>query len=304
MKEKIVVGIWDTQQVSKRMGDFLIFQEELLLQQAVAETPSIDLVILKHDSPVPTSFLATLSQLNPSIKNLIFLNEEKDLSLIKDHYGEENILFWPPENQKDGNSYTESTLALQTMYQQHGELIHLKMPTSVQVQAKKWLKKYVETSIPIAVHLKNNPHDPQSNAQIDNWLNLFEYCQSEKLPVVFILIGNDVYDDRCYQQSNVRITQMLGGQLELDLALIQLSYLFMGMSSGPCNMALFCGVPYLIWKHPGHHVKEMEKEFQGHSQFMFANEFQQFFRDWDSSENLIQAFKDLYFRLEPEKWRL
>ncbi len=84
------------------------------------------------------------------------------------------------------------------------------------------------------------------------------------------------------------------------MALIELSSAFMGMSSGPCNMAILSDKPYLIWKHPEHHKEEMGREFQGHKQFVFANEHQKFIKGWDTLENLQREFSKLFRQLKPE----
>ena len=156
--------------------------------------------------------------------------------------------------------------------------------------------------LPVVVHLKNNNIDTKSNANVDGWLSFFNTCHHERLPVHFILIGNDPHDPRYQQCSNVSLPQTDRGGLLFDLSMIQVCFMFMGMASGPCNMALFSGVPYLIWKHPDHHTQEMDREFQGHSQFIFANEYQKFMREWDTADSLIREFKTLYARLNKQQW--
>ena len=78
---------------------------------------------------------------------------------------------------------------------------------------------------------------------------------------------------------------------------------FMGMSSGPCNMAILSDKPYLIWKHPGHHEKEMEIELHGHKQYVFANSYQRFMQDWDTPKNIQCEFSNLFNQLNPDFYK-
>ena len=114
LKTKLI-GIWDTDNAKASLGKFIIFQEELSLLHKLSNSDVLDLVILKHHTSLSLGFLATLSQLNPVVNNVLFLNEKKDLSPIMNNNECEDIIFWPHDNQKHGNSYTESTLAVQEL---------------------------------------------------------------------------------------------------------------------------------------------------------------------------------------------
>ena len=65
----------------------------------------------------------------------------------------------------------------------------------------------------------------------------------------------------------------------------------MGMMSGPANMALFGENPYLIFKNPDHHAKEMAIELGDKDQYSFALPGQRVLRIWDTTTNLIEAFE-------------
>ena len=75
-----------------------------------------------------------------------------------------------------------------------------------------------------------------------------------------------------------------------DLALIQACPLFMGMMSGPANMALFGNNPYLIFKNPDHHAAEMALEIGNNDHYPFALGYQKVLRIWDTAEILIDSF--------------
>lgn len=300
MKIKNIIGLWDLEQADSSLGAFLIFQEELLLQREILQANSIEILFSLNKNSVAPPYLATLALFNPFLESAHFVNDVSSRTATS--YNIKTTFYWPTPDMYQHSSYSGSILTVQKLWQKTGKLINLISPASIHKQTLEWINKYIGNYIPIVVHLKNSPTNTQSNANQETWIKLFKDCEDNELPVRFVLIGNDTYDTRLLNCSNVVITQNYGGCIELDLALIPMSMLFMGMASGPCNMALFSGVPYLIWKHPDHNTQEMDREFQGHSQFLFADEYQKFMREWDTVDSLIQEFKALYARLNKKHW--
>ena len=291
---KKIIGIWDLKKSNNRLGFFLIFLEELLLYQEILKANRVEIFFYFEKNSIIQPFLVNLALFNPFVESLHFVHENR---ISFDDSDE--IFYWPTSHMDKYLSYSGSTLAVQKLWQKTCKLINLISPINIRKQAQEWIKKYVYNSIPIIVHLKNSQTDTKSNANHESWIELFKYCEDKKLPVKFVVIGNDPYDPQLLNCSNVIITQLHGGYIELELALIPNSLFFMGMSSGPCNMAIMSDHPYLIWKHPDHHVEEMTHEFQDQKQFPFANQYQYFIRDWDTPENLIRNFDNLYSMLKP-----
>ncbi|MFZ2956845.1 MAG: hypothetical protein WA705_08155 [Candidatus Ozemobacteraceae bacterium] len=186
------------------------------------------------------------------------------------------------------NSYQESTLTIQELWKKVGYFLPLKGDDLLAKQAKDWLAGRTNQLIPIVVHLKNSRSQPQSNANLEAWFTFFAEC--EKFPVKFFLIGNDPLNHPVTDFRNVVYLQNYGLKFECELALISQARLFMGMSSGPCNAALFSNIPFLIWKHPDHHAEIMKKEFGEMGHFPFAQSGQRFFQEWDSFSNIRNAF--------------
>jgi hypothetical protein len=292
--DKYISGIWDCDKADSRLGSFLIFQEELLLKCKISNLKKVQLTIIGEKIKTRYTYWETLSQLNSKIYSVTFENNlEKSRT---------STIYWPPSELFDKCSYTGSTLVLQRLWKKSGELlIGLKSPNDVRQKAQNWISKHVEKDFNIiSIHLKNNPNDQQSNANQDAWFEFMYNCYQNNMSIKFVLIGNDKIDTKISELPNVVLSKDNGGNLELDLALIELSSAFMGMSSGPCNMAIFSDKPYLIWKHPGHHEKEMEKEFQGYKQFEFSTKNQKFMQDWDTLENIQREFSNLFTQLNPK----
>jgi hypothetical protein len=117
-----------------------------------------------------------------------------------------------------------------------------------------------------------------------------------------MLIGNEPIDPQITQLPNVLVTRNYGSDLSRDLALIQTSYIFMGMSSGPCSMAVFSGTPYVIYKNPDHDVEEMALELGTNIRFPFATPFQKFLRILETPEGLMSEFADLHSHINRSDW--
>lgn len=299
-RDRKILGVWDAKKAPLKLGFLIIFLQEL---HQISETKrkSIDLAFLGDNDNMDYIFLGTISSFLPKLGSLLFLGSGEELDEYF-RYREIDYELWPPAYLYDRCSYVGSTLTVQELYKDSSKLFPLKINNKIRKFTIDTLGNILKKEVPIVVHLKNNPLEPESNARLDNWLELFAYCNKNCLPVKFILVGDDVVDSRYIQYENVALAKHYHGSLALYIGLIQHAFMFMGMASGFCNVALFSNVPYLIWKHPNHHAKEMEREFQGHSQFMFAMENQRFMRSWDTSENIIEEFQSLYRRLDQRAW--
>ena len=295
--DKYITGIWNCDKADSRLGSFLIFQQELLLKCEVSGFENVELIIIGEKTETLYPYWNTMAQLNPRVSSVSF-EDKFDESRIK------SINYWPPEELFDRCSYSGSTLVLQELWSKSGQLINFKSPKYIRCKAQNWIIKHIGIDyIIITIHLKNNPSDEQSNANQESWFKFIQNCYLNKLPVRFVLICNDKIDLKISELPNVVLSKDHGGDLGLDLALIELSFFFMGMSSGPCNMAILSDKPYLIWKHPGHHEKEMEIELQGHKQFVFANRYQKFMQDWDTPKNIQCEFSNLFNQLNPDFYK-
>jgi ADP-heptose:LPS heptosyltransferase len=99
----------------------------------------------------------------------------------------------------------------------------------------------------------------------------------------------------------VIVTKNHESNISRDLALISQAAIFMGMSSGPCNIAIFSDTPFIIYKNPDHDVEEMKLELGKNNRFVFSTASQKFLRIFETVENLIQEFEESYSGLIMEK---
>ena len=293
---KNICAIWDIQKAGSGLGSLLLFQEELLLYREILKFEGIDLFFLTGSKKVSFSYLASIAQLNPFIQSIHIL---KDIGNIRNDQIQQGCFLWPSTKIDEKFSYQESTLHIQTLWKQKGNLIAFECPPDVKEKAVSWMQSHIPSECyPVSIHLKNSTQNKQSNANQAEWLKFFKDCRYKELPVIFILIGDDPYDTSFGDCPNCIITKNHGGSLELDLSLVQNSLFFMGMSSGPCNIAILSELPYLIWKNPDHHAKEMARELNKNGQFPFSNDRQMLLRQNDCFENIVDHFTGLFNKMK------
>jgi len=213
---------------------------------------------------------------------------------------------WPPLDTVDEKGRIDykyaTTLFLQRFCREHGSIPTL----SVKAQPLQWALEFIRgrvvPSLPVAVHLKYQP-DQQgySNANFEEWLAFLE-ASIARFDVKFILIGDDEIDGRIRALPNVLVSRHAGSTLATDLALIQTSFAFVGMATGPCNMALFSETPYVIYKNPGHDAEEMLLELGDSDRFSFARPFQRVLRMFETRENLLAEFAHIYAHVSRQVW--
>jgi len=296
------------------VGGALVFAEQLQIQRIILGAKGIDVCIVgekmlefvnRHRNrdcclywPTPEECLAAPGILVFSVMKgfervCICTSMENLADYIENN---ENIgVVWP---RKDAGGLRKhvygSTLSIQSFYSECGYVPRLGCIQDVIYRAVEFTGEYAGSRMmPIAVHMKNvDQISGCSNANVDAWHDFFVGCLGLG-DVVFFLIGNDPVDARIKKLSNVVITKDHGGYLPLDLALIQTSAMFMGMSSGPCNMAIFGENPYVIFKNPEHDTAEMDVEIGEAKAFLFAEQNQRFLRVAETKKVLLNEFEQI-----------
>ena len=322
----LVLGIWDLRTAPVTLGGLLFLVEELHAQAMIHEADITGVCFVggaSHPLPVPDAPASynVVAQLDkPTCARSILLStllnlegidtcyQSISLTAVKDFIFRHSHTYitWPSLNTLDKYGRVDyaygTTFFLQRFYNEYGSIPVI----SAKAQPIHWalalLERRVAPFLPVAVHLKNNPHEQGcSNANFDEWFVFLEACIT-RYNVRFILIGNEEVDNRIRRLPNVLVTQDLGSTLARDLALIQTSFAFMGMASGPCNMALFSDIPYVIYKNPDHHAEEMASELGEGDRFPFATRFQKVLRVFETSENLMSEFAYLYAHANRQRW--
>ncbi len=148
----------------------------------------------------------------------------------------------------------------------------------------------------IILHVRNEIGlNSNWNGDTSLWAQIVEYL-IEKNQLSVVAIGADPIPDRL--RINPKVVRVANQKIPLStqLALVQKSKGFTGTASGMASAAMFSAVPYLIFKNPRHHVKEMLQELGGEESLNFATDKQKLLRIEESFE-LMKAYLD-----EFSKW--
>jgi len=309
-----IVGIWDTNISPLNLGGLLMLVEELKIQARIFETilTTISIVGDQADSLLPGKVFQyedpiVLSS-QEACQGSLILSLLLDLDCIDGCYLCSGLgkfqeylkaspkchFIWPKLNEQGSVNYKYgSTLFIQKYYIERSSIPHLSCKETLVRWAKDYINRYITPAMPVVVHLKNNPKlTGYSNANFKSWQSFFQSCCG-RYNVRFILIGNEPIDPGITQLPNVLVARERGSNLPRDLALIQSGRFFMGMSSGPCIMALFSDIPYVIYKNPDHHAEEMALELGTDIRFPFSSSAQKVLRIYETSENLMSEFVEL-----------
>ncbi len=308
-----MLGVWDLRASAITLGGLLLFVEELLIAARRQFLPEVcDIAIVQNKSRETGNGVAALTRENceeyPVLSVLfdlagigrIFLIETGVLSKFVEDNGYD---LWPTKSVKPGYRYG-TTLFAQEFFKEHGFVPQLSCSLQARKRAGDFYRKHIAPNLPVVMHLKNNPrHQGQSNANLPAWFEFFAH-RSSRDKVKFILIGNEDPGEEIRGLANVVLTQDDRDDLGRDLALIEMAFLFMGMASGPCNLAIFSNVPYMIFKNPDHHTQEMKRELRGQDHFVFARPLQKMLRVVETGAGLIKEWEHFLTHLSPQDWQV
>lgn len=148
----------------------------------------------------------------------------------------------------------------------------------------------LENKFTVSLHLKNaSKGDVESNANFPVWK---DFIHSNDIQ--FLLIGSDIVPEDIKCLPNVTSLQDEGLSILEQLTCIQQSSAFMGMASGPANVAILSKIPYAIFKHPLHHADIMQKEIGDADHYDFAEQNQNILRKHETSELLSLFLSAVY----------
>lgn len=296
LSKKAVQGIWDLNIAPISLGGLLTLAEELKIKSIEQQAELADLCLVGDVTSL--NILESDGKINyqkhPRLSAFMMLEGIGSCYLL------ESIAQQP---ETDCTRKYDTTLFVQEFYKKNEYIPQLSCKTGPLTWALRFLKNNVFPAKPIVIHLKNNPNGKGlSNAKLKVWLSFFGQCVGRK-DLKFILIGNEEIGPEIVSLPNILVARDFGSTLVNDLALIQTAYIFLGMSSGPCNMAIFSPIPYVIFKNPGHHVEEMKIELGQADKFPFASVHHKFYRVFETKEKLISELGQLHNSTNEEAWQ-
>lgn len=270
MKDEIF-AFWPVDQKALLLGNLLIFRQELEL--LAKKTVFIDFV---GQTPLPT-----------------YVGEVFTSEVMFTHIksGSKKTRYdWPVEKERYFSEDYSSLKKIAYLSEVTGLKPHLKWPQQVKLEVQKILAGFNGKKI-YACHLKRQPGGrEESNADEQSWLEFFRSIDQN---CIFMLLGEDLIPPKILGCPNVISAKNKKWCLSVQLALCQEVDGFIGMASGICCGAMFSKTPYVIFKHPAHHVEQMHVELGEGDSLPFAHVNQRILRKIDTSENLRKAFQQL-----------
>jgi len=168
------------------------------------------------------------------------------------------------------------------------KLFVLQWSKNIKNKASRFLNKIKRPLV--CLHIKQVPPFAQrdSNADLKEWFAfLKEYATSQNIS--FLILGDDKIKLPQYLKNKNIILAKHKIPLNIQLAMVSICDGFIGMASGIATAANFSKTPYVIFKHPNHHAKSMQRELKKRCSFDFALPNQFIWRKKASKSNLLKA---------------
>ena len=313
--DRRILAIWDFRTSPYSIGDMLYFNEVTMIQRLIHKVDKVDIcltfdstntspsavnIIRADDNYYHVSTLLPVVTTNPNLGSFyIFDSQERLEAFLMANVDRYHI--FPPlkEYLNKFPSSASNFNFINKFYRKNGFIPYLSCQPNIIKWACTFINRNVEPYFPVVVHLRNQQLFTERNARLDCWLEFFKYCNG-KFNVKFVLIGAmEETDDRFRQFPNVVVAKDFGTTVVQDLALIQTSLLFLGVSSGPNIMAIFSDTPYVIFNFTPY----TESDIPYGSKPAFATDLQKMAWEPENTDMLIREFSELYSKINLSEWK-
>lgn len=323
-KERRLLIIHDFSAQPFSLGEMLVSQEGSLVLRERYDAVRVDIAIL-YNRQIPVSdpihsriteknvlfnlaAILPIAQVNPYFGS-VFVFDSKDRleRFVLD--SSDLYTIWPDVRSfmtKKFLNYEVFNNMLYPYFKKNGRIPTISCTPFLVKWAQDFYQKHVCPNIGVTIQVRNNPFfHQQRNIKTECWLEFFQYC-SIRYPVTFMLIGtaNEI-DPRFRGISNVLIAKDFHTGVDQDLALIQMSAIHMGTSSGPGCMALFSSKPFFLVRNtigPDAYCGMIkEREFL---RFPFSTPYQLSYSGEETTELLISEFERMWAVVDKKPWTI
>ena len=247
------------------------------------------------------SALLPIAYINPSLGSFMLMDSPQVLeSYINDtaHY---YCAIEPTMKEFSAKykSYRNYYRRILSFYTKTGYVPHLSCHKGILQWAHSFLSQKVFPKIPVAVQLRKASNSLRRNSRLDEWFQFFIYCK-DKFDVKFIVIGNREEINPEFQSlENVIFSKDYGTTVEQDMALLQISLMYMATTSGPNIMAWFSNLPYVIYNYDSFYVNLP----YGSDRLPWATPLQKLVREPETTESLIDQLSKTLDSIDMTEWR-
>lgn len=315
--KKRILAILDLRVTPSTYGEVLTFQEVTLIERLLHGADKIDIIWLcdpKHPARsdqriTPDNYYYYLSDrlplayVNPYLGSFLLMDSSEALEdYIKNNAHRYHIMPSVRDYLGKVHTYREYFDRIQDFYRQCGYIPHLSCQPAMVDWARSFMAEKVRPHLPVVVHIRNDRVSSwdsimDHNAKIDCWLEFFSFCEG-KYSIKFVVIcGKDEVDPRFRNLQNVIIAKDYCTTVEQDLALIQVSLMFMGGRSGVCQMAMFNDIPYIVVN-----FSPINENIPHGAAPVFATPLQRWIWESETTELLIDEFTKLFDHIDINKW--
>ncbi|MDD5109268.1 MAG: hypothetical protein PHC29_07210 [Candidatus Omnitrophica bacterium] len=330
LKKKRILGIWDFKALPWSIGDPLVFIEKLSTLKIKYDAEEVDIcIIYDRDDPDGNrkpggihKFVSSLTSENsqdymleflplfgtcPFLGSVFQFSKREEFHIFLKNNPERYILY-PSLGQHLAETYNfrggePHNNEFQEFHKVRGFIPYLRVGERDVSWAKWFYQNYLPSNtFAVTFSLKRTTHDTQRNADPSVWFSFLDKCKVKFPEIVFIFIGlREEAFDGLRERSNVIIAKDYGTSIMEDLALIRASLMYMATISGVTTIALYSDLPYLFFQLPN--IRRYG--FETGKNFSFATDKQKIFsvETKVTPEFLLQEFRDLYSKLDKDKWR-
>jgi len=188
---------------------------------------------------------------------------------------------------------------INAFHARHGHIPLLPAPRGYEI----WARRFHETELggrPLIVinprqsSLTENPAVTTRDAPLQEWHAFIDAVAENRPEVMFVMVGGfQEWEHRLLRRRNVFIPRSCGLRLAHELALLKISDLFIGTSSGFATFATFSGVAYVI-VNVAHNFASHAEVRPGDRSYPFAAANQVLTWRSESTDELLSLFDELY----------
>lgn len=316
------LAIYDLSSQPCSIGDFINFQQSVLVQCFNSDIEYVDVVFLnegkdknksKEHASINDSnslyYLASIipvAQINRKLGSVLIFNSHFQLEQYIAANGKYYHI-WPNAFEYSGKDYMYYSTFNDIFYNHNIRYGHL--PTLIcRDFLIKWAKDFYTTNIPnqvpITINLRNNHIFGQDrNSKIECWLDFFDYCDGRYNAKFIIICAFSEIDSRIRKHRNVIIAKDFYTGIEQDLALINTSAIHMGAASGPISMAWYGERPYLMFSWDADISKNRSIVVEdGYYRFNFSYPYQRMYKQAENLDLLKKEFDAMWISIDKSQY--
>ena len=315
--------IYDLSSQPYSIGDILVIQEaSLIIRECYLlneidfafvynpQSPTVDVPAFSHINEENIHFylssIFSVAQVNPYLGSMFIFNSHSQLErFIIDNNDRYKV--WPDAKTyctKEYLYYRVFNDVIYNYFKKYNKVPYLDSRPYLLSWASSFIQEHVLPSVPITIQIRNNPINSERNLNLETWIEFFHHYENKPSIKFLIICSKSEIDNRLRDCSNVIIVKDYNTTIEQDLAIINISAIHMGASSGPGVMALFSPKPFLMINTDVDPAKyNCVNEHGNYIRFIFSNTLQNFLISPEKIELLVSEFEKMWRSIDISSYK-